>query len=251
MHEKGTTTSKNTLYYEFSRSTLSSCSDTSLRSLDLNSVRSHERLGPSQGKSDLYRLFERKKLKEKSLSKKVHTPFDRKLNRTCWPIELSKVCRIKKKPTEKKKRKPHYKFPRNNKFLKAPFLNLLNSDSSDAEEEQGRRSKKISNQKHFFYEPVTPQMLMDVLQDPEHLYSGATIDMIISKLRALKLDLNPTVEMLKKEVLEKLHCAMKLGMVTEIQGYYTVVCCLPMGKLPRKKVDAFWDLWYRKMKGFN
>lgn len=66
----------------------------------------------------------------------------------------------------------------NAKLNECKQLIQINSSELNALEEE----MKNINPNHFLYKPVTPQMLMDVLQDPEHLKSGATLDMIIAKL---------------------------------------------------------------------
>lgn len=84
-------------------------------------------------KDYLSRIFERQKLKEKSLSKKLKTPLYRRLYRTCWPIELNKVSKIKKKPKEKKKRKPQSKCLKPRNYF-TPTMNLqLNFPINDSE----------------------------------------------------------------------------------------------------------------------
>lgn len=125
MPKKGRKTCKHLQYCQFSRSTLSSDSDSFSYPLGLTPVKSQKNL-TSQAKRDyLARLYEKKKLKDKSLSKKLQTPFDRKLNRSCWPIQLSKISKIKKKPKEKKKGKPNYKSLRKKKSSKLMFFRNL------------------------------------------------------------------------------------------------------------------------------
>ena len=107
---------KHVQFYKSSNSTLSSESESLSQAVVL---KSQEEITTNEPRSRDYlsRLFEKKKLKEKSLSQKLHTPFDRKLTRSCWPVDIGKVSKIKKKPKEKDRKKPSYRCFRKRKKI--------------------------------------------------------------------------------------------------------------------------------------
>lgn len=68
-------------------------------------------------------IFERQKLQDKSLSEDAKVPLSRKLSRSCLPIKIDKVCKIKKKPEGKAKEKPNNKSLKRRKFSSPKLFN--------------------------------------------------------------------------------------------------------------------------------
>lgn len=97
--------SDTSLLLSYSSSDLTSPSQT-LESYHSNDKTEKKKKFIPQKKDGIFKIYEKQKLKNKSISKKLNTPCDRKVYGTCWPIQMRKICRIEPKPTVKEAVKP-------------------------------------------------------------------------------------------------------------------------------------------------